>query len=92
MEQQNSKSRKRLLLRSNDQSVPTTPASTGLESVQEVSLVLPAHMEMYFADKPTCDWQVEENLPLIRFPSRASWRNGSRLLIRQRRALGRYTV
>lgn len=33
-------------------------------------------MEMYFADKPTCDWQVEGNLPLICFPSRASWRSG----------------
>lgn len=92
MEQQNSKSRKRLLLHSNDQSAPTTPASTGGESVQEVSLVLPAHMEMYFADKSTCDWQVEGNLPLICFPSQASWRNGSLLLIRQRRALGRYAV
>lgn len=33
-------------------------------------------MEMYFADKPTCDWQVEGNLPLICFPSGASRRNG----------------
>lgn len=33
-------------------------------------------MEMYFADKPTNDWQVEGNLPLICFPLRASWRNG----------------
>lgn len=82
MEQQNSKSRKRLLLRC----VPTTNQrrrprvrlawKAFRKPARPLSLELPAHMEMYFADKPTCDWQVEGNLPLICFSSGASWRNG----------------